>query len=142
MIDSQELFFMSLSSSDSSLDAFQTMAQRLSQLQRVSDVDAFTDLIVKREAQGLTMIAPQILMPHAVGSVVLKNTVLVGLFPTLQYWNRELSVRLIVMLATPNASAAQNDPQLMALLTKLADEQVTEKLVAQKTVSQVQLLLQ
>ncbi|MCF6160321.1 MAG: PTS sugar transporter subunit IIA [Furfurilactobacillus sp.] len=142
MIDPQELFFMSLSPSDSSLETFQHMAQRLSQLNRINNVTAFNDLIVKREQQGMTMIAPQILMPHAVGSVVLKNTVLVGLFPTAQHWNQVLSVRLIVMLATPNASAAQTDPQLMALLTKLADEQVTEKLVAQKTVSQVQLLLQ
>ena len=129
MIDPQELFFMSLSPSDSSLETFQHMAQRLSQLNRINNVTAFNDLIVKREQQGMTMIA-------------LKNTVLVGLFPTAQHWNQVLSVRLIVMLATPNASAAQTDPQLMALLTKLADEQVTEKLVAQKTVSQVQLLLQ
>ncbi|WP_421017091.1 PTS sugar transporter subunit IIA [Furfurilactobacillus cerevisiae] len=133
---------MSLSPSASSLDTFQTMAQRLVQLQRVSDVDAFTDLIVKREAQGMTMIAPQILMPHAVGSVVLRNTVLIGWLQTPQHWRQLPTIRLIVMLATPTASAAQTDPQFTTLLTRLADDEVTKKLVKQNSLIDVRALLQ
>jgi fructose PTS system EIIA component len=102
---------------DDSASVIRTLATRLHDAGRISDIEVFVDAAMAREALGSTVLPVGIAMPHARSAAVTNPSVAAARLPEPVTWSSGSDpVRVVLLIA-----AAGDDPDgYLAMLQKIA----------------------
>lgn len=114
-------------------EAIHALTQRLVQLGKISDSDAYLEEVFLRESQGPTALGEGLAVPHGKTSAVKEAAFAVAILREPMMWegvDGPEAVTLIFLLAIPPGEAGSTHMQLLtALTTRLADDDTDRKSV-------------
>lgn len=113
--------------------AISAMAEQLNQSGYLHDKTEFISAVLKRESQGPTALLPDLAIPHGKTDAVKKIGIAAAVLENSIEWeglDGPEPVRLIFLLAIPNAQAGATHLQILKTITqKLSDDALRQKLI-------------
>ena len=103
----------------------------------IGDKEAFIRCVLQRESEGPTALGEELAVPHGKSPVVQRAAFCLALFDDPILWpglEGDEDVRMVFLLAIPEAEAGSTHMQLLTTLTSsLTDERVRNRLLAART---------
>ncbi|HCB3585334.1 MULTISPECIES: PTS 2-O-a-mannosyl-D-glycerate transporter subunit IIABC [Citrobacter] len=122
-------------------EAIHALTQRLVQLGKISDSDAYLEEVFLRESQGPTALGEGLAVPHGKTSAVKEAAFAVATLREPMMWegvDGPEAVTLIFLLAIPPGEAGSTHMQLLtALTTQLADDDTRARILAATTADEL-----
>lgn len=115
-------------------DAIRQLAQRLVELGKITDADAYLAEVFERESLGPTALGEGLAVPHGKTAAVKEAAFAVATLREPLAWegvDGPEPVELIFLLAIPSAEAGSTHIQILTdLTTRLADDEVRQRVMA------------
>ncbi|QIR29726.1 PTS 2-O-a-mannosyl-D-glycerate transporter subunit IIABC [Kluyvera genomosp. 3] len=115
-------------------DAIRQLAQRLVELGKITDADAYLAEVFERESLGPTALGEGLAVPHGKTAAVKEAAFAVAMLREPLAWegvDGPEPVELIFLLAIPPAEAGSTHIQILTdLTTRLADDEVRQRVMA------------